>query len=260
MPRRPRLSAPISFDRVAPIYDSTRALPAELQGEVVDHLASHLRGGRTLDVGAGTGRFSIPLQREKGLEIVAVDVSARMLAVGRGRGLRDAILGDARCLPFRDKAFDRATSNHLLHLIAEWPLAVREIVRVTRVEYLSVIKQEKWTPDPAEEYVALAKASGLEIGPPGLPERRLGDRVPPDRTEPVGGCQLTEPARDVIDRIRDRISRNQWDVPAPLHGRIVRTLRARHRGEEVSSVTTVELAIWTVDRLASVLVEKTPSA
>jgi SAM-dependent methyltransferase len=245
-------SAPISFDRVAGVYDASRSLPPELQEEVGNHLAAHLRGGRTLDLGAGTGRFTVPLQREHGLEIVAVDVSPKMLAVGRNRGLRDVVLADARRLPFPDKQFDRTTSTHLLHLIAEWPLAVREIVRVTRSEYLSVLEHGTEVPDLGEEYTALATAAGFGTAPPGLHERRLAQRAPPDTLEPVGGYRMIRTTSDVIDQLRDRIFRNQWAVPSDLHRRILRTLRRRHPGGEVQVSSTIELAIWRIERLAAV--------
>jgi SAM-dependent methyltransferase len=245
-----RANAPISFDRVADVYDASRSLPDELQGEVLAHLATHLRGGRTLDLGAGTGRFSAPLQREMGLEIVAADVSPRMLAAGRSRGLGDIVLADARRLPFRDKSFDRTTTTHLLHLIADWRLALREIVRVTRSEYLSVIDHTTEDPDLGEEYDALAKKAGIDTAPPGLPERRLVRHWPPERTEPIGGYRITRPATDVIDELRDRIFRNQWNVPSAVHRQIIRALRRHHPHGEVEVSLTIGLAIWPIDRLS----------
>lgn len=251
VPSTRSLTPAVSFARVAQIYDATRALPAELHHELVDHLAARLRGGRTLDVGAGTGRLAVPLQRDRQLDLVPVDVSREMLSVGQRQGLRNIVIGDARCLPFRDGSFARTTSVHLLHLVAEWTLAVREIARVTSEEYLTVIKRERSTPDLSEEYDRLALGSGCDTSAPGLPERRLLEVLPPDRTEPVGGCLVTQPASQILDRLRDRVCRNQWSVPASLHGRIVRTLRNRHRDREVETVTTLEIASWSIGRLSS---------
>ena len=251
MPGPKPVERPISFDRVAEVYDASRGLPEELQREVLAHLVPHLAGGRTLDIGAGTGRFSVPLQQEAGLEIVAIDVASRMLAVGRGRGLANAVLGDARRLPFADGSFDRAMSTHLLHLIADWPAAVREIVRVTRVEYLSVLERSRETPDLGVEYSAIARRHGVSTDSPGLSERRLPDLCPPERVEPVGGYRIARPATEVIEQLHRRLFRNQWDVPAALHRQIVRSLRREHARDDVESTGTVELAVWSVGRLGA---------
>jgi len=249
----PPLTPPISFDRVARIYDASRALPPELQAELTVHLASRLRGGRTLDIGAGTGRLSIPLQTEHGLDVVAADVSAGMLAEGRRRGLHRIVRADVRRLPFRTASFDRSLATHLLHLVPEWPLALEEIVRVTRSELLSVLKQERETPSLHEEYSALAKESGIDTAAPGIPERRFAERYPPDRREPVGGFRVSEPATAVLQRLRDRLYRDQWDVPTPVHRKILKTLRDRHRDDEVVLSASVEIGSWEIGRLAAAL-------
>jgi len=249
----PSLSPPISFDRVARIYDATRALPPELQGELVVHLANRLRDGRTLDVGAGTGRLAIPLQTEHGLDVVAADVSAGMLAEGRRRGLRRIVRADVRRLPFRTAAFDRSLATHLLHLVPEWRVALGEIVRVTRTELLSVLKQERETPSLHDEYAALAKAAGTDTTAPGIPERRFAERFPPDRREPVGGFRESEPATAVLQRLSDRLYRDQWEVPTPVHRKVLKTLRERYRNEEVLRSATVEIGSWEVGRLAAAL-------
>ncbi len=62
--------------------------------------------GRVLDVGCGAGRHALYLQR-RGLEVVGIDASPRIVELARARGVRDVRLADA-CgrLPFPDGAFD----------------------------------------------------------------------------------------------------------------------------------------------------------
>jgi SAM-dependent methyltransferase len=57
----------------------------------MERRAMRLARGRVLDVGCGAGRVALHLQ-ERGLEVVAVDVSPGAVEVSRRRGVRDARL------------------------------------------------------------------------------------------------------------------------------------------------------------------------
>ncbi len=110
----------INFDRIAHCYDETRTLPSSqmeaVMGPLVRALSSY---ERVLEVGVGTGRFAIPLQRA-GIPLIGVDISARMVARGREKGLRDVFFADALHLPFHDQSLDAALSIHVLHLLPDW--------------------------------------------------------------------------------------------------------------------------------------------
>ncbi len=62
--------------------------------------------GRVLDIGCGAGRHALYLQR-RGLEVVGIDSSPRMVELARARGVKDARVTNA-CgrLPFDDGEFD----------------------------------------------------------------------------------------------------------------------------------------------------------
>lgn len=244
------MSRPISFDRVASVYDATRGVPPEIAAQVADRLASRIGGGRALEVGVGTGRWARPLQR-LGSRVVGVDVGARMLAVGREKGLTDAIRADATRLPFRDRSFDSAMSNHLLHLVAEWPRLLVEVARVTRGRYRSVLELSTERPDLSEEYAARAAAHGWTVRAPGLPERELRRRLPPDEVIEVAAREWTRPAEEQLAPIERRAYRDTWDVPEPIHARIVEELRAQHGHADVQVALSVEIAEWDVGRLVA---------
>jgi len=53
--------------------------------------------GHVLDIGCGPGRVALYLQR-RGMDVTAIDVSPEALQVARTRGVRSAILMDARRL------------------------------------------------------------------------------------------------------------------------------------------------------------------
>jgi SAM-dependent methyltransferase len=86
---------------------------------------------RYLEVGAGPGELAARVQRELGAEVIAVDVSARMVELARQRGV-DARVGDVQELPFADATFDCAAAAWMLYHVADVPRALAELSRVLR--------------------------------------------------------------------------------------------------------------------------------
>lgn len=90
-------------------------------------------GDRILDVGCGTGWFTRRLTMQPGLDVTGIDIDAASLEFARSRDTRTNYLrGDARHLPFEDGSFDWVVSITALCFVADWPLAMSEIVRVCR--------------------------------------------------------------------------------------------------------------------------------
>jgi SAM-dependent methyltransferase len=89
------------------------------------------RPGRVLDAGCGTGEFAERLARELGAEVVALDLSARMVALTAQRGV-EAHLGDVQALPFADGEFDVVVANWLLYHVEDLDRGLSELARVLR--------------------------------------------------------------------------------------------------------------------------------
>jgi len=66
---------------------------------------------------------------EEGIEVVAVDLSPRMVELARERGV-DANVGDVQDLPFADGECDVVIAAWVLYHVPELERALREIVRV----------------------------------------------------------------------------------------------------------------------------------
>ena len=111
--------------------------------QVIDKLSRALgrppgRFARALEVGAGTGYFTLNLARAGILEhAVATDVSAGMLAqLEASAGRLGVEVGTARCeaaaLPFPDASFDLVFGHAVLHHLPDLERAFAEFRRVLR--------------------------------------------------------------------------------------------------------------------------------
>jgi SAM-dependent methyltransferase len=89
-------------------------------------------GVRLLDLGCGTGLL-LALARERGAEVVGLDVSPPMLDVA-ARRLPDAELhvADLQTLPFPDASFDVVTAVNAFQFAADSVAAVADAARVLR--------------------------------------------------------------------------------------------------------------------------------
>jgi demethylmenaquinone methyltransferase/2-methoxy-6-polyprenyl-1,4-benzoquinol methylase len=97
------------------------------------------RPGRLLDVATGTAGVALSVVGSSDAEVVGVDLSDDMLAVGRQRVAaagksRRVHLAQARGeqLPFPDASFDALTFTYLLRYVRDPARAVAEMARVVR--------------------------------------------------------------------------------------------------------------------------------
>jgi SAM-dependent methyltransferase len=86
---------------------------------------------RVLEVGPGTGELAERMAKELGADVVAIDVSPRMVELTRARDI-DARVGDVQELPFDDEAFDLVVAGWVLFHPADLDRALAEIARVLR--------------------------------------------------------------------------------------------------------------------------------
>ena len=132
------------FDRIADRYDlvnrvMTFGLDRSWRRKTVDSL--DLRpGSRILDLATGTADMALEvLRRQPDAEVVGLDPSSEMLAIGqekvRKRRLEGSITlreGRAESLPFEDDSFDGICMAYGIRNVADRPAALREMARVTR--------------------------------------------------------------------------------------------------------------------------------
>jgi ubiquinone/menaquinone biosynthesis C-methylase UbiE len=135
------VDAVTAFDRLASRYDVWYQTPLgafadALEKEVVFTLADVRSGEWALDVGCGTGNYTLALAR-LGARVVGVDPATAMLAIATSK-TQEAELpvrfarATAEHLPFPEGSFDLVVSVTTLEFVASPEGAVAEMVRVVR--------------------------------------------------------------------------------------------------------------------------------
>jgi SAM-dependent methyltransferase len=122
------------FDRHAEA-DDYDVFTAESKARVIAafaRLTGLAKDARVADIGCGSGTFT-ELLRQAGYRVTGVDLSAKLLAVGRAKyaGL-DLVEGDAENLPFESGTFDGVLMSGLVHHFPDPRRLAAETHRVLR--------------------------------------------------------------------------------------------------------------------------------
>jgi len=237
----------ISFDRAADYYDATRALPAEGMAKVVDALQQRLRPlGRVLEIGAGTGRYTVPL-RAAGVGITGVDISSAMLRRLRQKDSRlPVVQGDATALPHPNGAFGAVLAVHVLHLVPAWRAVIAEAARVLRPRGLLFVDAgDGDRGNPVER--KFFEVVGMEFRHPGLggiPELQQEARLQGAREEAPIEVPVVHELRlaDYIDQLEAGLFSRCWSLDEQTRRRAAAATRewATEALVDITQVVTYE--------------------
>src|SRR5437773_2003229 len=205
----------LSFDRVATIYDETRSLAPRAMARLLAVLVDELHRKRVLEIGVGTGRYAVPLQKS-GIRVVGVDISRLMVEFGLAKGLRDVVFAEGAHLPFGPRSFDVATTNHVLHLVPNWREVFAEIARVTREMYFTVIERSQRVDSIQRDYDDLLLNAESYYHYPSIQDLDLPIRVELDMEFLV--CRFLESVPDdtLLMEFASRAYSGQWFAPEPI--------------------------------------------
>jgi ubiquinone/menaquinone biosynthesis C-methylase UbiE len=124
------------YSKIASFYDKGRLLSDEILSlwtDLVSGYAGDPAQTRLLDLGCGTGRFTIAIAERLGYHVTGADMSGEMLARAKEKDTDNRIIWDqqdAQHLTYGDKSFNAVFISHLLHHV-DSPLSVlREAGRV----------------------------------------------------------------------------------------------------------------------------------
>jgi SAM-dependent methyltransferase len=155
--------------------------------------------GRSLEIGAGTGYFTLHLLAAGVVhEAVATDISPGMVDVLEANAQRMGLeLETAACaaeeLPFEDESFDLVMGHAILHHIPDLPRAFAEMRRVLRPGGTVLFAGEPSA--RGDRLAAIPKRAGLRVAPAW--RRLMRARPAPPHDEGGEGGEALEPFVDV---------------------------------------------------------------
>jgi len=117
------------YSKIAAYYDKGRFLSEQNTimwlGEIAV-MSRAAEGATVLDLGCGTGRFSVPMSNLLKFNVIGIDSSVEMLGKAKQKDPEDNVnwmIADAAALSLPRSAFDLVFLSHLLHHI-DYPLKV----------------------------------------------------------------------------------------------------------------------------------------
>ncbi len=233
------------FDRAADVYDTTRRAA---QPEAIEALAEELSDcSSVLELGVGTGRLAVPLA-ERGFQVVGVDLSRKMLDVGRGKGLERLVLGNVCRLPLRPKSVDAVLAVHVLHLIESLRDVLAEAAATARTKLVAITERY----EPPDRSMSWAYAQGirrrgaLSARRWVQPELGIAMIVPPRRFRTVVRYEEQESAEAALAALERRLWAITWNVPDDVHRAVLAELSRQFGGGTITHDLEVCLLSWDV--------------
>jgi len=123
------------YSQIAKYYDKVRPTPADILLSKIIEYGKINANCAVLDVGCGTGRFSLSISVIKNLMFCALEPSIEMLrqAVVKDKSKRILwVRVDGQRLPFQDSLFDCVYMTAVIHHIENKEMALREIYQVSK--------------------------------------------------------------------------------------------------------------------------------
>lgn len=230
-----------SFDRVADVYDATRAMPADVSTAVADAIAALAREVNTetrlIEVGIGTGRIAVPLA-ERGVRVTGIDISTAMLSVllGKRRDI-DVMIAESARPPFRSSTFDASLFVHVLHLVPDPEATVRATLALVRPGGIAMAGGDDHRSsirDAADGIIqrTVRELSGVEMGGRHHvhAEQQTFQRVARDlgaavEERQVAAWSSSTTARRMLERLEARDFSSAWKIPETIMPELLARVR-----------------------------------
>jgi len=134
-------------------YDRGRSLSSDTLDLWMDAVARWVPGPRTiLDLGCGTGRFTVPMAERFNATTIGLDPSRKMLAEAAAKRISGAHLvrGSGEAIPLRDETIDLVFTSMTYHHFSDAVRVAQECHRVSRPNAVTFVRTG--TRDRIDEY------------------------------------------------------------------------------------------------------------
>jgi SAM-dependent methyltransferase len=222
------------------IYSSGDAEPTYLDIQAEAGISKHMGGyeatdilysrchiadaQEVLDVGCGIGVGPVYMADKYGCQVIAVDISEKMLSWAEQRARREDVIdnitfrqADIRKLPFESDRFDAVIVESVLAFVKNKTAAIMELIRVTKPGGYVGLNETYWIQEPSEDVLAQSVYIGTEI----LSEaewRAIWDATP------LEARTFKTYHLDAKQEVRDRIEWVGWRSILAAWGRVIRLL------------------------------------
>ena len=101
----------LNWENIEYDYDKFISQTSKERLQSIDNPLIDNAYGKVLEVGCGTARLKIPIEK-KGCQYIGIDPSMKMLKEGINKGKTDLVCGVGEHLPFPDNYFDTIISGY----------------------------------------------------------------------------------------------------------------------------------------------------
>ncbi len=127
------------YDLAAEDYDKKEKYLNSFEKGKFLSLLPETKDKKILDVGAGTGRVSLPLVLS-GAQVTALDISEKILELLKRKNKKiTTVVGEAENLPFENESFDIVTAAFLIVHLKDPKIFFDEVYRVLKPDGLFLV-------------------------------------------------------------------------------------------------------------------------
>jgi SAM-dependent methyltransferase len=239
----------MEFSDEKPIYTNGEDLPTYLDVQATAGVTKHMGGyqatnelhrlchldqaSEVLEVGCGIGVGPAYIAKRYGCQVVAVDISEKMLSWARQRAQREGVSeritfrkAGISELPFDDNRFDAAIVESVLAFVNDKESAIRELIRVAKPGGYIGLNECFWTRDPPADAIS----PSLNIGPAVITE---GEWESIWAAMPLEERNIQKYNIEPKQEVKDRIQWIGWRSILSAWGRILKLMIRKPQWREV---------------------------